>query len=126
MAITLDGITLPSALQWSNEFTSKKVSQTVQRTLAGGTVIYHGQRSNGVAIELASGGDHGWMKKSELDQVKALSDQSGKVMELNLRGETYNVVFDHRGDCLTATPVFPVVTPDANTYYRVKMAFITV
>jgi len=126
MSTTLNAITLPP-LQWTNEFTQERVSQSTQRTLAGNTVVYYGQRKNGYPIDLESKQDTGWVTRSTLKQLQSISQQAGLVMPLEIRGETHQVMFRHNeGQALEATPLWPYSSPVDDDYYLVKLKLITV
>jgi hypothetical protein len=124
--ISLNGISL-NGCQWVNEFSGGYVSQQVQRTLSGSVVVYHGQRTNGIPISIESGSDYGFVKRSDVVQIQELVKQSGVVMSITLRSETYSVIFD-QANPFEATPIFPISNPEDNDdlYYRVKVNLITV
>ena len=124
--ITLNGIELPSGMLWSNEFSEQLVSQNTQRTLSGSTVIFHGKRTNGIPITLASGTDYGWTKRSIVVQLKELVKQAGLVMHLLIKGESYNVVFDHAKGALAATSIYPYADPQDDHFCRININLITV
>lgn len=125
--INLQGIILPNSLQWTDEYQSDPVSQSVKRTLAGSIVVYHGVNRNGRPISLESTVDSGWMKKSVVDQVKLISLVAGGVYSLTIRGVTYNVMFrHHERNAFEATPIIPSNVPVADDYYLVKIRLMTV
>lgn len=127
MLITLDGIAFGQGLQWVDEMSASKVSMTTQRALDGSIVVYHGQKTSGIPITLSSETDTGWIKRSVVEQLKTLADQSGAVFVLVLKGVTYNVVFDHtQGQALEAKPLFPYTNPQPDDYYRVSIKLLTV
>ena len=124
--ITLNGISLPNGMIWVNEFNEQLTSQTTQRTLAGSIVVFNGARSNGLSIEIASGTDHGWIKRSALTQLKDLAKQSGLIMPLVLKGETFTVVFDHQRGAIAATSIYPYADPQSDHFCRATIRLLTV
>ena len=124
--IILNGISLPSSLVWVNEFNEQLVSQNTQRTLAGSTVIFHGKRTNGIPITLASGSDYGWTKRSVVVQLKEFVKQAGLIMPLVVKGQSFNVVFDHQKGALAATSIYPYADPQSDHFCRININLITV
>ena len=127
MATTLNGVTLPLSLQWSDEFSSSQVSQTAKKTLDGNVVVYYGQLKNGRPITLESVSDGGWVQKSVVDQLQLIANTAGGVYTLSLRGVTYSVMFrHHEGVAFEARPVIPVNAPVSGDYYLVKICLMVV
>ncbi len=124
---TLEGIPLPSSLQWSDEYSSSKVTQTMKRTLDGGVVVYYGPNMAGLPITLESTSESGWVQKSVLDQLHTIANSPGGIYTLSLRGVSYQVMFRHQdGVALEAAPLIPVNSPGATDYYTVKIRLMTV
>jgi hypothetical protein len=126
MEITLASVSLPSSLQWIDQYSNTPVTQTLKHTLSGNAVYYSSPNINGTPITLAGGTDYGWMKKSVLDQVLAMSKEVGTAFTLTMGSDTFSVVFDHtQGNALTAKPLYPYATPSDDDYYIVTMKFFT-
>ena len=127
MSIVLNGLELPAAMLWPDEFAGQSVAQTSKRTLSGGLVVFHSPLTAGKSITLESSEKTGWIKRSVVLQIKALADVPGVVMTLTLRGENYNVMFRHdQGLAFEADPIFPFANPTADDYYIVSIRLITV
>ncbi len=126
--ITLDNLTLPSGLQWSDEYNLQSIQQTAKRTLEGSLDILSAPLSKGVAITLESLQDGGWATRTLLDNIKQLALQIDSVYVLTIRGASYNVSFRYDGGSpIEATPVFPPEdSPGANDYYIIKLRLMTV
>lgn len=70
---TIDGIEVPDDLQWSDEFASWKVGQTVRTSLTGALIIHESVRQAGRPITLESGQDGTrWFGVVTLDVLNAL------------------------------------------------------
>ena len=116
-----------TGLLWDNEFNQNKINQTIQHTLSGSVVVYSGKKLNGYPISLSSGENYGWLKRSVVEQISALTEDINLVMTLNIRGVNKQVMFDNsKGDGFEATPLFPLVNPTADAYYRVKINLISI
>lgn len=125
--ITLGVVSLPASLQWKDELTSQSVAQTVKRTLDGSVVVFYGEKTNGIPITLESGNDHGWVRRSVVESLKALAEQAGSVYQLAIRNQTFNVMFDHAAPpAFTATPIIPFANPTDTDWYRVSLKLITI
>lgn len=125
--IVLQQLELPNSLVWLDEFEQPTVSQTHKRTLAGSIVIFSGSRPNGIPVTITSGPDYGWVKRSIVLQIKSLADQAGLVMTLDIKGKSFNVVFDHsNNNAFTAIPIYPYANPTDTDYYKVKLQLVTV
>ncbi|HEY4531533.1 MAG TPA: hypothetical protein VIG97_14620 [Luteimonas sp.] len=73
MAITLDGITLPEDLEWTDEFTAWKVGQVARTSLTGALIVHESVRQAGRPITLASQQQGSrWVAPLRLDTLRAL------------------------------------------------------
>jgi len=124
--ITLDGITLPPGLLWPDEFAATRVAQSVRRTLDGGLVVYYGQLTAGVPITLRSEPDCGWFTRAQIEQLALRAASPGGVYLLELRGQSYQVMFRHHdAPAFEATPLVNLATPQASDFYLATLKFMT-
>lgn len=73
MSITLDGITLPADLEWTDEFTAWKVGQVARTSLTGALIVYESVRQAGRPITLETTRDgQRWVAPIRLDMLRAL------------------------------------------------------
>jgi len=125
--ITLDGITLPAGLLWSDEFAATRVAQNVRRTLDGSMVVFFGAQHQGLPITLASLPDQGWLTRSQVISLKLRADSPGGVYLLTLRGQNYSVMFrHHEAPAFEATPLVPLANPGAGDFYLATLKLMTV
>jgi hypothetical protein len=125
--ISLDGITLPAGLLWSDEFAAAPVAQTVRRTLDGSMVVFFGAQRQGLPITLASQLDQGWLTRSQVEAVRLRADSPGGVYLLALRGQTRPVMFrHHEGPAFEATPLVLLANPGAGDFYLATLKLMTV
>lgn len=106
MAITLEGITLPADLQWTDEFSGFGVGQTITPTLTGSLVVEETAQPEGRNITLTSDGAS-WVERSTVEALAALAATplDGTTLTLNWHGTTYAVVFDRSRAGFEATEV---------------------
>jgi hypothetical protein len=91
-------IALPADLIWTDELTWSPVAQSTERTAFGHLVIDAMARSGGRPITLQGDGDSAWITRGTLRAIKALADVPGQRLTLDIRGESFTVVFDHGTD----------------------------
>jgi len=124
---TLDAIPLPAGLVWTNEFDATAVAQTMQRTLAGGVIVFHSPLTQGRAITLQSESDAGWADRATVQALQSRAAVAGGIYTLTLRGISRQVMFAHHdAPALQATPVFNVAGPAASHPYLITLKLITV
>lgn len=125
--ITLDGITLPAGLLWSDEFAAASVAQTVRRTLDGSVVVFYGGMRAGLPITLESEPDAGWITRTQVEAVALRAASPGGVYTLTLRGQTWTVMFRHQdAPAFEAKPLIPVASPQPGDFYLATLKLMTV
>lgn len=125
--ITLDGITLPAGLLWSDEFAAASVAQTVRRTLDGSVVVFYGEMRTGLPITLESEPDAGWFTRTQVEAVALRAASPGGVYTLTLRGQTWTVMFRHQdAPAFEAKPLIPVASPQPGDFYLATLKLMTV
>jgi hypothetical protein len=109
MTISIDGIELPSDLQWVDEFSGHGVGQVITPTLTGALLVEEVAQTKGRPITLASNGA-AWVQRSVVEQLQALAatplpDDTTLPFVWD-DGRTFDVVFDRsRGPGFSATEV---------------------
>lgn len=125
--ITLDGITLPADLLWSDEFAATLVAQSVRRTLDGSVVVFYGELRAGLPITLESQPDAGWLTRAQVEALALRAASPGGVYALTLRGETRSVMFRHQdAPAFEAKPLVALANPQAGDYYLATVKLMTV
>jgi hypothetical protein len=125
--ITLDGITLPAGLLWSDEFAVAHVAQTVRRTLDGSVVVFYGELRAGLPITLESEPDAGWLTRTQIEALALRAASPGGVYPLVLRGQTWTVMFRHQdAPAFEAKPLLSVANPQAGDFYIATLKLMTV
>ena len=128
MSITLDAITLPDDLIWSNEYDWSNVTQDVKKTLTGALIIQESTQPKGRPITLSGGVDHAWITKATLDLIKAKIDTVDLTMTLTINGTPYSVQFVRAGNTspMQAKSIQDLSNPDATDLYSVTLNFMEV
>ena len=133
MATTIEDIaqtitvTLPDDLLWANEFTTSQVAQDTKRTITGAMVIFEDTKLHGRSIELTSDEDSGWIVRSALLNLRALSELEDTDCNLVYRAVTYKVRFDRsNGSGIKVIPVVDCSDPSNDSKYALSLALITV
>ncbi len=125
--IILDGISLPVDLLWSDEWAASTVAQTVRRTLDGGLVVFYGELRAGLPITLESQPDAGWLTRTQVEAIALRAASPGGLYTLNLRGQTWQVMFRHHdAPAFEARPLVSVANPQAGDFYLATIKLMTV
>ena len=125
--IILDGISLPVDLLWSDEWAASTVAQTVRRTLDGGLVVFYGELRAGLPITLESQPDAGWLTRTQVEAIALRAASPGGLYMLNLRGQTWQVMFRHQdAPAFEARPLVSVANPQAGDFYLATIKLMTV
>ena len=98
-------LTLPDALNWSDEFTWSPVQQTKTYTTTGALLIEESTRQAGRPITLQGSADSTWCTRELVITLHAWSATPGAAMTLVLRGTSRQVTFDHERGALEGLPV---------------------
>ncbi len=91
--MTLDEITLPDDLEWSDEITWTPITQNRQYGVNGSLFIQESQFQSGRPITLIGQNDMAWIKRSVIDALMLKRNNIGKEMTLTINNEIYNVMF---------------------------------
>lgn len=86
---------LPPDLIWVDELTASNVVQRSKRSAFGTLIISAMQLQGGQRITLQGEGGSAWIERRALKQIKQWGSVPGLRLELDIRGETFSVVFDH-------------------------------
>lgn len=121
MAITLDTVTLPQGLRWTDEFAWSDLAQSTTYTLTGSLVVEQTTRQAGRPITLIGGKDFAWISRLDLSALKVLLD-AGEQMTLTLHDARTFTVLPAGPDALSVYAL-PIVldsgpaNPDNDTWY---------
>ena len=125
----LDTVTLPSDLQWVNEFEWNQNVQSQARTLSGAIEIQTAAHLYGRPIRLVGGTTGGWITRATAKAIRALEADPVKVMTLaGLNDEPdLAVMFDRsNGPAFESQMIMRFANPDDTTWYSCALRLITV
>lgn len=98
-------VTLPDALNWTDEYSWSPVQQTTSYTTTGALLIEEGVKQAGRPITLEGADDKTWCTRAMVDQLHTWAQTPGLLLTLTLRGTARTVTFDHSKDALQGLPV---------------------
>jgi hypothetical protein len=125
--LRLGGIELNSQMVWSDRHTSQAVAQAVLRTLGGAPVVFSQQLVAGQSITLEARQDRGWIRGSVLQELIALANVAGNIMELQVNTLSIQVMFrHHEAPALDFEPITPRLNEGNNDIYTGTIKLITV
>lgn len=102
---TLGLVQIPRQLVWVDEFNWTSVEKTIGYATEGALLIDVGTRLAGRPITLQGVDQHGWLRKSVLEEVRALAADGEAVYTFgHADGRTFQVTFAAE-DPVTAVPV---------------------
>ncbi len=124
--MTLDDLTLPDSLVWTDEFNFNQMAQETERSLTGGLLVQEGAKQFGRPITLSEN----WLDRATLDALVTKEGLATTPMTLVLAdGREFAVIFDRtRGPAIEATPVHRLATAaNVPTWkYQVTLRLLTV
>lgn len=125
MSITLNGITLPSDLEWSDEFDWTPVRQSMDRSLTGKLLIEEAEKVGGRPITLYGGQNACWVPRSTVVALKALL-VANNTMTLMYHGTEYSVMWRHDETPIEANQVRRIANPGDNWKYTITLRLMEV
>ena len=94
LTVTDTTLLLPTDLLWVDEFEWHEIVESAERSLSGALVIDQGRRLRGRPITLQAPDENAaWLERSVLAQLAAWEKVAALTMQLNLRGQPFNVRF---------------------------------
>jgi hypothetical protein len=125
MSITLDAITLPDDLIWTDEFAWSPLQQSKTYSLTGALILETGAMQAGRPITLAGSDDAAWITRAALKTLYAkLTTTASMSLALN-DGRVFTVAFNHDDKPIEARPVFDYSTPADDDFYTLTLKLIT-
>lgn len=121
MTITLNTITLPSDLLWSDEFDWSPIESTQEYALTGALIVDTALRLAGRPITLAADDDRAWIDRATLQQLHALTTPADRQMTLVHNGVTRTVIWRPGNEPMSARPIWPLANPQADCDYIVTL-----
>ena len=114
-------LSLPQDLIWSDELTWSAVAQAKESGIWGTLIVDAMARNGGQPITLTGEGNSAWIERSTLLTLKAWALIPGQRFTLELRGQTFTVIFDHGTEeetrAMAMSAVVDYCDPEATDYY---------
>lgn len=125
MSITLDALTLPDDLIWTDEFEWTPIQQNKAYTLTGALVVESGSKLAGRPVTLVGGDNAAWASRS---LITALYDKltGDPTMTLTLHdARSFNVKFMQETP-IQSKPVIDYNNPSSDDFYTLTLKLFTV
>ena len=124
--ITLDTMTLPEDLIWTNEFSETAVVHDHIYSLTGKLIVFVGIKAAGRPMLLSGTVDSAWLNRGLLKQLNQLQE-SNIQMTLTLHdSRSFDVIFDYQKKGITAKPIIDFNDPEDDDEYQIIIPFIQV
>ena len=130
ITLTYNGTTaaLSDRLQWSDEFDWSPVEQATAYSTTGALLVDVAVKLAGQPITLEGTDTNAWISRALCSTLQAWAALPGIQLDLVLRGETHQVIFDHAKGGFTAQPIWKLldgeITPEL--MYRPTFKFLKV
>ena len=130
ITLTYNGTTahLSDRLQWTNEYDWSPVDQATGYSTRGALLVDVGLKLAGQPITLEGTDTNAWISRSLCSTLQAWAALPGIQLDLVLRGETHQVIFDHAKGGFSAQPIWKLldgeITPEL--FYRPTFRFLKV
>ena len=130
ITLTYNGTTahLSDRLQWTNEYDWSPVDQATSYSTRGALLVDVGLKLAGQPITLEGTDTNAWISRALCSTLQAWAALPGIQLDLVLRGETHQVIFDHAKGGFTAQPIWKLldgeITPEL--MYRPTFKFLKV
>ena len=130
ITLTYSGTTahLSDRLHWADEFDWSPVEQTTGYSTTGAFLVDVSLKQAGQPITLEGTDTNAWISRALCSTLQAWAALPGIQLDLVLRGETHQVIFDHGKGGFSAQPIWKLldgeITPEL--MYRPTFKFLKV
>ena len=130
ITLTYNGTTatLSDRLHWADEFDWSPVEQSTSYSTKGKLLVDVAVKESGQPITLEGTDTNAWISRSLCSTLQAWAALPGIQLDLVLRGETHQVIFDHGKGGFSAQPIWKLldgeITPEL--MYRPTFKFLKV
>ena len=130
ITLTYNGTTahLSDRLHWADEFDWSPVDQATGYSTRGALLVDVGLKLAGQPITLEGTDTNAWISRALCSTLQAWAALPGIQLDLVLRSETHQVIFDHAQGGFSAQPIWKLldgeITPEL--MYRPTFKFLKV
>ena len=130
ITLTYSGTTahLSDRLHWADEFDWSPVDQATGYSTRGALLVDVGLKLAGQPITLEGNDTNAWISRALCSTLQAWAALPGIQLDLVLRGETHQVIFDHGKGGFTAQPIWKLLDGEISPelMYRPTFKFLKV
>lgn len=124
---TLEGVQIPAGMVWSDEFDWTPVESTSEYSIGGSLLVDVGARLAGQPVTLSGAEDQGWISRTALAAVYALTATPGATYTLTLAdGRSFDVMFSPAQEAISARPLFAAEIVPGTAWYIATIRLIKV
>ncbi len=105
LALGATTLSLPSALNWVDEYTWSPIEQAQTYTTTGALLIEEAVKQTGRPYTLEGAQDKTWCSRELVNTLKGWAATPGVQLVLTIRGMAHPVTFDHLKGALQGLPV---------------------
>lgn len=130
ITLTYSGTTahLSDRLHWADEFDWSPVEQSTSYSTKGKLLVDVAVKESGQPITLEGTDTNAWISRALCSTLQAWAALPGIQLDLVLRSETHQVIFDHGKGGFSAQPIWKLldgeITPEL--FYRPTFRFLKV
>ena len=125
--ITLDDLSLPPDLWWSDETDWCPVDQSADYSLEGSLIVEESVKQAGRTITLEGGNNRAWVRRSLVLQLQAMAAEPGKEMELVIHDQRFTVIFRRSAGLAVEARSKKKMSPPADQdYYTLVLRFLVI
>lgn len=117
-------LTLPTDLDWRDEFAWTPVEHSTDYSLVGNLVVQEGSRQDGRPITLFGGREAAWISRTDLEQLYAMASVPEQQFTLSLWGTSFNVMF--RRPPMEVEPIRRLANAGPDHRYAVTINFMEI
>lgn len=120
-SLTLDGILLPPALLWADEFNWSPIQSSQEYAVTGALIVDTALRLAGRPVTLEAGDDRAWIDRATLQRLHALTLPVDRQMILDQGGRARPVIWRPDAAPISAYPIWPLANPQPDLAYIVTL-----
>lgn len=122
MGITLDDVTLPTDLIWSNEFKWDKKQIKTEYSINGSLIVQASTKKTGRIITLEGNKNTAWTTRETLLQLQTKAEVGGEWVLTWTDARTFNVMIIS----LEAEQLIHIIDPDLNHLYKIILNLLEI
>ena len=118
--MTLDEITLPDDLEWTDEIIWTPIAQDRQRSATGSLLIQESTKIKGMPITLKGQHDMAWITRSTVNSLMSKRNTIGLKMTLTINNTAYTVMFRQNEEPIDVKAIRIGDFFSSESYYKIN------